>query len=270
MHDYGTVLVRVRETTVHILYSTGTIRTGTVVLVLLRDRFHQGCCFHRTIIMLKYHIMQPDPDAPTRTVEYSTLLILVRHGIRAEPGTAGRAVVGSVLAAVHYGTVAGLLQAGFGATERSSFYSDLSGQIGNVQTNTEDYCKKANKNTPKYRYGTRTSTSPVGQSWSHKHTGATSDIFRRLDRIIPTPGLSAPTPALPSASQSAPFSDPSPTTPSLQPNQHLSHTTSHTNAYGSPTPQSNGRNCQESTRPQSSIHPTPPTPPPLVPAPAVP
>ena len=56
--------------------------------------------------MLKYHIMQPDPDAPTRTVaEYSTLLILVRHdGIRAEPGTAGRAVVGSVLAAVHYGS----------------------------------------------------------------------------------------------------------------------------------------------------------------------
>ena len=59
--------------------------------------------------------MQPDPDAPTRTVEYSTstLLILVRHGIRAEPGTAGRAViaggelplvVGSVLAAVHYGS----------------------------------------------------------------------------------------------------------------------------------------------------------------------
>ena len=60
-----------------------------------------------------------------------TLLILVRHGIRAEPGTAGRAVVGSVLAAVHYGTLYGskLLQAGFGATERSSFYTNLTSKF---------------------------------------------------------------------------------------------------------------------------------------------
>ena len=60
----------------------------------------QGCCFHSTIMKYEYCsrsvlvlVRVSSCTQMHQRVRYSTVLILVRHGIRAEPGTAGRAVV---------------------------------------------------------------------------------------------------------------------------------------------------------------------------------